>query len=98
MKIAIDARMIKMSGIGTYIQNLMKNNCYDIALGRKEEIETVKNDIKTIEFDSPIYGIKEDTTKNIELENTADYDKLDAEIKKTNEFLMTLRELQSKLD
>lgn len=59
MKIAVDARMIKMSGIGTYIQNLMKNGCYDIALGRKEEIETVKNDIQTIEFDAPIYGIKE---------------------------------------
>lgn len=59
MKIAVDARMIKMSGIGTYIQNLMKNGCYDIALGKKEEIETVKNDIQTIEFDAPIYGIKE---------------------------------------
>ena len=32
MKIAVDARMYNMSGIGTYIQNLMKNNSYDIAL------------------------------------------------------------------
>ena len=59
MKIAIDARMINMSGIGTYIQNLMKNNCYDIALGRKDEIKKIDNKIYTIEFDSPIYGIKE---------------------------------------
>lgn len=59
MKIAVDARMINMSGIGTYIQNLMKNDCYDIALGRKEEIEKIDNEIDTIEFDSPIYGIKE---------------------------------------
>ena len=59
MKIAVDARMIKMSGIGTYIQNLMKNGCYDIALGKKDEIKTVKQDIETIEFDSSIYGIKE---------------------------------------
>ena len=59
MKIAVDARMINMSGIGTYIQNLMKNGCYDIALGRKDEIEKVDNKIDTIEFDSPIYGIKE---------------------------------------
>lgn len=58
MKIAIDARMIKMSGIGTYIQNLMKNGCYNIALGKKEEILSVK-DIETIDFDVPIYGIKE---------------------------------------
>ena len=59
MKIAVDARMINMSGIGTYIQNLMKNGCYDIALGRKDEIEKVDNKIDTIEFNSPIYGIKE---------------------------------------
>ncbi len=51
---------------------------------------------------SPIYGIeKKDTDMSpteLELENTANYDKLDEEIKKTNEFLMTLRELQKKLD
>ena len=51
---------------------------------------------------SPIYGIeKKDADMSpteIELENTANYDKLDEEIKKTNEFLMTLRELQKKLD
>ena len=34
----------------------------------------------------------------MELENTANYDNLDEEIRKTNEFLMTLRELQKKLD
>ena len=59
MKIAIDARMINMSGIGTYIKNLVKNDCYDIALGKKTDIEKVSNNIKNIEFDSPIYGIKE---------------------------------------
>lgn len=48
---------------------------------------------------SPIYGIeRKETTSNIELENTANYDKLDEEIKKTNEFLMTLKELQKNLD
>lgn len=48
---------------------------------------------------SPIYGIeKTGTAENIALENTANYDKLDEEIKKTNEFLMTLRELQKNLD
>lgn len=48
---------------------------------------------------SPIYGIeKKETPSDIELENTANYDKLDEEIKKTNEFLMTLRELQKNLD
>lgn len=45
---------------------------------------------------SPIYGIQR--KDDIELENTANYEKLDEEIKKTNEFLMTLRELQKNLD
>ena len=51
---------------------------------------------------SPVYGIEkkeEDLSPTeLELENTANYEKLDEEIKKTNEFLMTLRELQKKLD
>ena len=59
MKIAVDARMIKMSGIGTYIQNLMKNGCYNIALGNKEDINQYDKNIEIIDFNSPIYGIKE---------------------------------------
>ncbi len=49
---------------------------------------------------SPIYGIEktEADPNDIELENTANYDKLDEEIRKTNEFLMTLKELQKHLD
>ena len=49
---------------------------------------------------SPIFGIEkqEVSEHELELENTANYEKLDAEIKKTNEFLMTLKELQKKLD
>lgn len=59
MKVAIDARMYNMSGIGTYIQCLMKNNCYQIGIGRKEEIGNVKEIDEFIEFNSNIYGIKE---------------------------------------
>ena len=59
LKVAVDARMIKMSGIGTYIQNLMKNGCYDIALGNKKDIEQVNSKIQTIDFNAGIYGIKE---------------------------------------
>ena len=50
---------------------------------------------------SPVYGIEKpvvNSSSDIELENTANYEKLDEEIRKTNEFLMTLRELQKKLD
>ena len=75
----------------------------------KEEVEefnmikaTVEPEVKKFKSSpiiSPIYGIeKQEITNDLELENTANYEKLDAEIKKTNEFLMTLKELQSKLD
>ena len=49
---------------------------------------------------SPIFGIaKEPTnTTSIALENTANYDKLDEEIRKSNEFVMSLKELQEKLE
>lgn len=47
---------------------------------------------------SPIYGLQKTTSADLELENTADYDKLDEEIKKTNDFLTTLKDLQNKLD
>ena len=66
-----------------------------------EDFESQKNNkkFKNSPIISPIYGIEKDSKdNNMELENTADYDKLDAEIKKTNEFLMTLKELQKKLD
>ena len=59
MKIAVDARMLNMSGIGTYIQNLMKNECYNIALGNKDDINKISKEIEIIDFDSKIYGIKE---------------------------------------
>ena len=62
MKVAVDARMLKMSGIGTYIQQLLKHKCYDIAIGNTDDLLEYKeqhyiND--TIEFNSKIYGIKE---------------------------------------
>lgn len=50
---------------------------------------------------SPIYGIEKNNVAkedSLELENTANYEKLDEEIRKTNEFLQILKELQKKLD
>ena len=51
---------------------------------------------------SPVYGIEktEDSinSNELQLENTADYEKFDEEIRKTNEFIATLKELQKKLD
>ena len=57
---------------------------------------------KTSPIISPVYGIeKEEHIKKdseLELEQTADLEKLDAEIRKTNQFLQILKELQKKLD
>ena len=49
---------------------------------------------------SPIFGIEKEpmSEQELALENTANYQKFDDEIRKTNEFLMTLKELQQKLD
>ncbi|MBR4619034.1 MAG: hypothetical protein IKO49_06985 [Bacilli bacterium] len=58
---------------------------------------------------SPIYGIERSndnieehsvvsSPQELQLENTANYEKFDEEIRKTNEFIATLKELQKKLD
>lgn len=49
---------------------------------------------------SPVYGVEaaKSTIHSLALENTANYDKLDDEIRKTSEFIETLKELQRKLD
>lgn len=59
MRIAVDARMINMSGIGVYIKHLIENGCYPIVLGNREEIKINSEIMNIIEFNSPIYGIKE---------------------------------------
>ena len=56
---AIDARMIEMSGIGTYIQHLMGKGLYDYAIGREEEIRRYDKKVKIIPFDAAIYSPKE---------------------------------------
>jgi len=62
----------------------------------------VKNEVRKFKSSpiiSPIYGIENaDNVNDLELENTANYEKLDEEIKKTNEFIMSLKELQGKLN
>ena len=71
----------------------------------KEDVSitsTINNEIRKFKRSpiiSPIYGIENNNKieKQMEFENTANYEKLDAEIKKTNEFLSTIKELQKKL-
>lgn len=65
----------------------------------KTQLYQTTKKFETSPIISPIYGIeRKETAEEIALENTANYEKLDEEIKKTNEFLMTLRELQKNLD
>lgn len=48
---------------------------------------------------SPIFGIEDSNLNNdMEFENTANYEKFDNEMRKTNEFIVTLKELQKNLD
>lgn len=58
-KIAIDARMIEMSGIGTYIQHLINTGTYDVALGNEEIIHKYNKTIPVIDYDYKIYALKE---------------------------------------
>ena len=52
-------------------------------------------------FISPIFGLEKvnlPTLEELQIENTANYDKLDQEIKKTNNFLKELHELKKNLE
>lgn len=57
--VGIDARMIEMSGIGTYIQHLMGHGIYDYAVGKENEIRKYDQEVKIIPFDAPVYSVKE---------------------------------------
>ncbi|MFH1905188.1 MAG: glycosyltransferase family 1 protein [bacterium] len=77
MRIAIDARMILHSGIGTYTKNLLtnildidKSNTY-ILLGKKEALSkyTQRPNVSIKEFSSPIYGVSEQVVEPLKLWN-----------------------------
>ncbi len=55
------------------------------------------NDFKNTPYISPVYGISK-TEDEIQLEQTANLEKLNDEIKKTNEFLKTLKDLKKNLE
>ncbi|MBP5678294.1 MAG: hypothetical protein J6X28_00505 [Bacilli bacterium] len=68
-----------------------------------ETVQPVKQEPEVKKFKnspiiSPIFGIEKDSTREtaMTLENTANYDKLDRELQKNNEFIMSLQELQEK--
>lgn len=70
---------------------------------KKENVGDVKVESKfhSSPIISPIFGIERINNaepNDLELENTANYEKLDKELNKSDEFLMTLKELHNKLD
>lgn len=76
----------------------------DINTDVKEEkiatAEAIQSKFKSSPIISPVFGIDDGDDENINnmaLENTANLDKLNEEIRKTNEFLNTLRELRKNL-
>ncbi len=81
------------------VDNKIRMDDFNTIEATVEAVDTSKK-FKNSPIISPIFGIERTDNSNREmaLENTANYDKLDAEIKRTNEFLMTLKDLQKKLD
>ena len=95
--------MIETQPVVIEQQKLVLDDFNTVTVEPVEEVQkTVTNAYQTTKkfksspVISPIYGIR--SQSELELENTANYEKLDEEIKKTNEFVMTLKELQSHLD
>ena len=66
----------------------------------EKEVAEEEKKFQTSPIISPVFGIakEENQYNDMQFENTATYEKLDLESKKTNEFLMTLKELQEKLE
>lgn len=89
----------------TDVEQLTLDDIYNVKITPVVEANNTDNEhkFKSSPVISPVYGIeksKDQINKNtdIELENTANYEKLDEEIRKTNEFIAALKELQKKLD
>lgn len=75
----------------------------EVAPAKSTEVYQNTHTFKSSPVISPIYGIEEKPTTHskqteLELENTATLKKFDDEIRKTNEFVMTLKELQKNLE
>lgn len=72
----------------------------DVKEEKIETTEAIQSKFKSSPIISPVFGIDDggdESINNMALENTANLDKLNEEIRKTNEFLNTLRELRKNL-
>ena len=74
---------------------------FEVTITPIEELYTYDHKFKETPVISPVYGLRNEEARKsteIELENTANYEKFDLEIKKTNKFIRTLKDLQNNLD
>lgn len=84
---------------------LALDDLYHVKITPVSELKPISSEpkFKSSPVISPVYGIEKEEKKELkntelELENTANYEKLDEEIRKTNKFIAALKELQKKLD
>ena len=87
---------------GIEANKMTKENKLDfsnIKFKKVEDLPKISEEKKFKKSDiiSPVYG-QIDNEKDIELEHTLNLNKLSEEIKKTNEFLATLKDLQKNLE
>ncbi len=71
----------------------------EFEMKRVEDLPEIADDVnfQNSEFISPVYGISK-SEKDLILEQTANLEKLNEEIRKTNEFLKTLKDLKKNLE
>ncbi len=76
------------------------NELYEKFNGNQEELPKIETDFNVNDFEMEMYSGNTDaeSLSEIQLENTANLEKLDKEIRKTNEFLHILNELKKNLD
>lgn len=96
---AKETKTVKLADFNTPIEESKESIIKEADIKKMEDLPPIAADkkFKSTPVISPVYGISE-TKETIELEQTANLDKLNDEIKKTNEFLKTLKELQKNLD
>lgn len=81
-------------------ETVVKDDINNVKNEKIASVETIQSKFKSSPIISPVFGIDDGGDENINnmaLENTANLDKLNEEIRKTNEFLNTLRELRKNL-
>ena len=63
-----------------------------------DDFNTIGPRFKNSPIISPVFGIEKQVTNELELENTANFEKFDQELEKNSDLLMTFNELQNKLE